>query len=280
MRLEVKGVEQGYGKKTVIRDIDFCVDPGEVVTILGPNASGKSTLIKTMCNILSPRSGTITIDGISISEIDRKEFAKMVGYVPQTTMFFGQSTVYDTVLIGRKPYVEWSYSSEDINIAADAMIKMKVGLLYDRLVSELSGGQVQRVSLARSLAQNPKFYMFDEPTSALDLRNQLDTLKMMRSLVRETKASMVMAMHDLNLALNYSDKVLALKNGTVYKFGTTDEVITEKMIKDVYNVDCEIVDGPRGKFIYSYDEDVGAAEAPPGTGGTYGKDDGGDKIKE
>ena len=280
MRLEVKGVEQGYGKKTVIRDIDFFVDPGEVVTILGPNASGKSTLIKTMCNILPPRSGTITIDGVNILEMDRREFAKIVGYVPQTTMFFGHSTVYDTVLIGRKPYVEWSYSSEDINIAADAMMKMKVGLLYDRMVSELSGGQIQRVSLARSLAQNPRFYMFDEPTSALDLRNQLDTLKMMRSLVRETKASMVMAMHDLNLALNYSDKVMALKDGTVYKFGTTAEVITEKMIKDVYNVDCEIVDGPKGKFIYSYDEDIGVAGSSPAAGGTpYGKDDT-DKIKE
>jgi len=265
MRFEVKGVEQGYGKKTVIRDIDFYVDPGEVVTILGPNASGKSTLIKTMCNILAPRKGTITIDGNDIGKMDRKEFAKIVGYVPQTTTFFGHSTVYDTVLIGRKPYVEWSYSNEDIGIAAEAMIKMKVGLLYDRLVSELSGGQVQRVSLARSLAQNPRFYMFDEPTSALDLRNQLDTLKMMRSLVKETKASMVMAMHDLNLALNYSDKVLALKNGTVYKFGSTEDVITEKMIKDVYNVDCEIVDGPKGKFIYSFDEEP-EADARPAAG--------------
>jgi len=265
MRLEVNGVEQGYGKKTVIKDINFCVDPGEVVTILGPNASGKSTLIKTMCNILPPKSGTVTIDGVNILEMDRKEFAKIVGYVPQTTTFFGHSTVYDTVLIGRKPYTEWSYSEDDINIAADAMMKMKVGLLYDRLVSELSGGQIQRVSLARSLAQNPRFYMFDEPTSALDLRNQLDTLKMMRSLVRETKASMVMAMHDLNLALNYSDKVMALKDGTVYKFGTTEEVITEKMIKDVYNVECEIVDGPRGKFIYSYDEDIGTPRTAQST---------------
>ena len=255
MRLEIKGVEQGYGKKIVISNIDLTVDPGEIVTILGPNASGKSTLIKTICNILPPKKGVITIDGNDISKMDRREFAKIVGYVPQTTTFFGHSTVYDTVLIGRKPYVDWSYSKEDINIAAEAMMKMKVGLLYDRLVSELSGGQVQRVSLARTLAQNPKFYIFDEPTSALDLRNQLDTLKMMRSLIKETGASMVMAMHDLNLALNYSDKVMALKDGTVYKSGTTEEVITEKMIKDVYGVDCEIVDGPRGKFIYSFDGD-------------------------
>jgi iron complex transport system ATP-binding protein len=256
MRLEIRGVEQGYGKKTVIRDIDMTVESGEVVTVLGPNGSGKSTLMKTICNVLPPREGTISIDGVSTKDLDRREFAKMVGYVPQLMVFFGQSTVYDSVLIGRKPYVEWSYSKEDIDTAADAMVKMKLGMLYDRLVSELSGGQMQRVTLARTLAQDPKFYIFDEPTSALDLRNQLDTLKMMRSLIKEKGASMVMAMHDLNLALRYSDKVMALKDGTVYGFGPTEEIITEKMIKDVYNVDSEIHDGPKGKFIYAFDEEM------------------------
>jgi iron complex transport system ATP-binding protein len=159
------------------------------------------------------------------------------------------------VLIGRRPYAEWSYSKKDINIAADAMIKMKVDSLYDRQVSELSGGQVQRVTLARTLAQDPKFYIFDEPTSALDLRNQLDTLKIMRSIIRETGVSMVMAMHDLNLALRFSDKVMALKDGKVYGFGPAKDIITEKMIKDVYNVDSEIIKGPRGIYIYAFDDD-------------------------
>lgn len=256
MKLELEGVKQGYGRKTIIEDIDLIVESGEVVTILGPNGSGKSTLIKTICNIMEPKAGTITIDDVPISEIDRNEFAKTVGYVPQSTLFFGHTSVYDSVLLGRRPYVEWAYSKEDINIAADAMIRMNIDTLYDRPVSQLSGGQIQRVSLARILAQDPKFYIFDEPTSALDLRNQLDTLKLMRSIIKEKGVSMVVAMHDLNLALRYSDKIMALKDGKVYNFGPAEEVITEQMIKDVYNVDSKIIDSPDGKYIYAFDEEI------------------------
>ncbi|NLN72053.1 MAG: ABC transporter ATP-binding protein [Thermoplasmatales archaeon] len=253
MKLELEGIKQGYGHKVVVEDIDMSVESGEVVTILGPNASGKSTLIKTICNILKPMAGTISIDGVCTSDVDRKEFAKIVGYVPQSTTFFGQSSVYDSVLIGRIPHIEWSYSSEDINKAADAMVKLNIDSLYDRQVSQLSGGQVQRVALARTLAQDPEFYIFDEPTSALDLRNQLDTLKMMREIIKEKNVCMVMAMHDLNLALRYSDKIMALKDGRVYDFGPAKDVITEKMIKDVYGVDSEIIESHNGKFIYAFD---------------------------
>jgi iron complex transport system ATP-binding protein len=253
MRLEISGIKQGYGKDTVIEDIDMVVETGEAVTILGPNGSGKSTLIKTICSILEPKAGTISIDGKNVNEIESKELAKILGYMPQTATFFGNSTVYDYVLIGRRPYVEWNYSKEDINIAANAMIKMNIDSLYDRDVSQLSGGQMQRVSLARILTQDPMFYIFDEPTSALDLRNQLDTLKLMRTLIKEKNVCMVMAMHDLNLALRYSDKVMALKDGRVYDFGPAEAVITTTMIKDVYGVDCEIVDGHNGKYIYAFE---------------------------
>ena len=115
---------------------------------------------------------------------------------------------------------------------------------------------MQRVTLARALAQEPELYVFDEPTSALDLRNQLDTLKVMRQVINETDACMIIALHDLNLAYRYSDKVLVLKDGTVYDFGKTEDVITPEMIKDVYGVDSEIVEGSRGKFIHSYDADL------------------------
>jgi len=152
--------------------------------------------------------------------------------------------------------VKWSYSRADIEAAADAMIRMKIDDLYDRPIHRLSGGQRQRVTLARALAQAPSFYVFDEPTSALDLRNQLDTLKVMRQVINDTGACMIIAMHDLNLAYRYSDKVLVLKDGTVYGFGDTEEIITPQMIKDVYGVDAEIVEGSKGKFIHSYDSDL------------------------
>ena len=261
MIMDVENIRQGYIKNDVISDVSFKARTGEVVTVLGPNGSGKSTLIKTMCRIMDPREGTISIDGQRIEDIPRSEFAKIVGYVPQNPEFIGYSSVYDSVLIGRKPYVQWNYSREDIAKAAEAMKFMKVDGLYDRQVSELSGGQRQRVTLARALAQDPMFYVFDEPTSALDLRNQLDTLKIMRQIIKERNTCMVVALHDLNLAIRYSDKVLVIHNGTTYAFGSPEDVITEKMILDVYGVESEIVEGQNGRYVHAYDSEIDSAMA-------------------
>ena len=257
MRLDVESVDQGYGSKMIIRDISLSAESGEVLTILGPNGSGKSTLIKTICGIREPKAGRILIDGTPIDKINREEFAKIVGYVPQNSEFIGHSTVYDAVLIGRLPYVKWRYTRNDIRIAVESMKMMKVSHFFDRQVSELSGGQKQRVTLARALTQDPEIYVFDEPTSALDLRNQLDTLKFMKSTIREKNTCMIVALHDLNLALRYSDKVAVLKDGGLYSFGRTEDVITSSMIKDVYNVDADIIETPRGKFIFAYDSEMG-----------------------
>lgn len=256
MKLEVHGLEQGYGNKTILKDISFSAESGEVVTILGPNGSGKSTLIKTICRIMQPRAGTVAIDGTDAFSIPGNEYAKLVSYVPQDPEFIGYSSVYDSVLIGRRPYVKWNYSRDDIDRAAEAMTFMKVDDLYNRQVSELSGGQRQRVTIARSLAQDPGIYVFDEPTSALDLRNQLDTLKIMRNIIKDHGTCMIIALHDLNLAMRYSDKILVISDNTVYGFGTPDEVITESMIKHVYGVESEIVDSPRGKYIHAFDSEI------------------------
>ena len=255
MRLDVKDLVQGYGKKTIIKGIDFHAESGKILTVLGPNGSGKSTLIKTLCNVMEKRSGSILINGIELSDYDRTELAKIIAYVPQKNIVFGFSTVYDAVLIGRRPYVKWSYSKKDLAKAADSMIAMKVDDLYDRQVQELSGGQMQRVTLARALAQEPELYVFDEPTSALDLRNQLDTLKLMREVIERDNSGMIIALHDLNLALRYSDDVLVLKDGFVYDFGPAEEVITEKMIYDVYGVRSEIVEGTDGLYVHALDSD-------------------------
>ncbi len=256
MKLEVNNLEQGYGSTIILRDVSFSAESGEIVTVLGPNGSGKSTLIKTICRIMQPRAGSINIDGIDAFSISGNDYAKLISYVPQNPEFIGYASVYDSVLIGRRPYVKWDYSKTDIDKAAEAMTFMKVDDLYDRQVSELSGGQRQRVAIARSLAQDPGIYVFDEPTSALDLRNQLDTLKIMRSIIKERGTCMIIALHDLNLALRYSDKILVISDGTVYGFGTPDEVITERMIKHVYGVESEIVDSPRGRYVHAFDSEI------------------------
>lgn len=260
MRMEIDGLSQGYGRESVIEDISFSAESGELLTILGPNGCGKSTLIKTLCNVRKPRSGTITVDGVETSTMDPRELAKLIGYVPQTITSSGYSTVYDLVLIGRKPYVDWNYSHEDLQIAAEAMMTMNVNTYLDKDVSELSGGQRQRVFIARALAQDPEFYIFDEPTSSFDLRNQLDTMRIMKNIVRQKNACLIVALHDLNLAIRYSDRVMVLDKKGIYDIGKPADVITSEMIKDVYGVSADIVSDSHGLFVRSYDSEFDIME--------------------
>lgn len=249
MRMSVRNLVQGYGSKTILDDLSFDVDTGEVLALLGPNGSGKSTLIKTICNIMEPRSGQILIDETPIEDIDITDLAKIVSYVPQSTAAATYTTVMDTVLLGRKPYVTWSYRQKDIDYALDAMKAMRIIGYSSRDVSDLSGGQRQRVFLARSLAQCPSFFIFDEPTSALDLKHQMNTMIKMREVVHDKGAGMVIALHDINLAMNYSDKVLMLKNGKIFAYGTPDETITEENIRAVYGVESRIMEAEGRRFI-------------------------------
>ena len=249
MRMSVRNLVQGYGSKTILDDISFDVDTGEVLALLGPNGSGKSTLIKTICNIMEPRSGQILIDETPIEDIDITDLAKIVSYVPQSTAAATYTTVMDTVLLGRKPYVTWSYRQKDIDYALDAMKAMRIIGYSSRDVSDLSGGQRQRVFLARSLAQCPSFFIFDEPTSALYLKHQMNTMIKMREVVHDKGAGMVIALHDINLAMNYSDKVLMLKNGKIFAYGTPDETITEENIRAVYGVESRIMEAEGRRFI-------------------------------
>jgi iron complex transport system ATP-binding protein len=176
----------------------------------------------------------------------------MIGYVPQYFHYTPFTTVLDTVLIGRRPYMSWSVSDDDLNIVDSALSIMSITDLSDRFVNELSGGQRQRVFIARALAQDPSFFLFDEPTSSLDLRHQLETVLTMQNIVRKDDSGMIIALHDLNLALRYTDKVLMLKDGEMYAYGTPDNVLTVESVRDVYGVNSEIVENEQGKFILSY----------------------------
>lgn len=252
MNISVDSVSQKYGSHVVLKDISFESISGEVLALLGPNGSGKSTLIKTIADILAPASGSITIDGVDVQKIDLIDRAKMIGYVPQYFHYTPFTNVLDTVLIGRRPYMSWSVSDEDLNVVDKAMSTMNITDLSDRFVNELSGGQRQRVFIARALAQDPNFFLFDEPTSSLDLRHQLETVSTMREIVRTDNSGMIIALHDLNLALRYTDKVMLLKDGEMYDYGTPSEVLTTESVRDVYGVHAEFVENAQGRFILSY----------------------------
>ena len=252
MNISVDSVSQKYGSHAVLKNISFEAKSGEVLALLGPNGSGKSTLIKTIADILTPAGGSITIDGADVQKIDRIDRAKMIGYVPQYFHYTPFTTVLDTVLIGRRPYMSWSVSDDDLAAVDQAMATMNITDLSDRFVNELSGGQRQRVFIARALAQDPNFFLFDEPTSSLDLRHQLETVSTMRDIVRKDNSGMIIALNDLNLALRYTDKVLLLKDGEMYDHGAPADVLTPKSLRDVYGVDAEFVENAQGRFILSY----------------------------
>jgi iron complex transport system ATP-binding protein len=246
-------IYQRYGSNEVLNGLTFNVESGEILALLGPNGSGKSTLIKTMCNLFPAKSGRVTVEGRDISGIEPLERAKILGYVPQTVQHAPFTTVLDTVLVGRRPYMQWSYSENDLKVAAEALETMNICDLRDRYINELSGGQKQRVFIARTLTQRPNFYLFDEPTSSLDLKYQLKTMKIMRDVVHKEGCGMIVAMHDLNLALRYADKVMMLKDTHIYSYGRPEEVLTSEAIHDVYGVESYIIKNDRGLFILPYD---------------------------
>ncbi|HJJ27418.1 MAG TPA: ABC transporter ATP-binding protein [Methanocorpusculum sp.] len=252
MNISIKSLTQKYGKHTVLNDVSFSAETGKITALLGPNGCGKSTIIKTIAGILPCPENTIYSDGTDITTLHKADRAKMIGYVPQHFHYTAFTNVLDTVLIGRRPYMSWSVSEEDLKAVDSALRLMNIEDLSERYINELSGGQRQRVFIARALAQEPSFYIFDEPTSALDLRHQLETMSAMQNVVHAEKAGMIVALHDLNLALKYADSVVLLKDGCVYAEGKPLDVLTPEAVSDVYGVTSELVECRNGMFIHPY----------------------------
>lgn len=203
MKIEVNGVHFSYGRKAVLNEVNIAVEKGKVISIVGPNGSGKSTILKCIDKILKPQRGTILLEGKDIGSLQQKELAKYLGYVPQSGNSPFPSTVFDTVLMGRRPHTNWSVSSRDKEIVSRILRGMGLEDMALRYFNELSGGERQKVLLARAMAQEPEVLLLDEPTSALDLRHQLEVMNLISSMVRKNGISVVMAIHDLNLASRY-----------------------------------------------------------------------------
>ncbi len=255
MTLSISDVCQGYNGTIVIDGISFDIERGEMVSVLGPNGSGKSTLIKTVCRIMKPISGQVSVDGMPIQGMEPKEFSHMIGYVPQKYTPSDYMTVFDSVLIGRAPYMSWSFSDSDFAHAEEAMDRMGIFDLAEKYVNDLSGGQMQKVVLARAIAQDPEYFVLDEPTSALDLKNQMLALRMVRNVVSLGKSGALVALHDLNLAMHFCDRVILLKDGHIHSSGKPEDAITEDSIREVYGVSSEILQGRDGPFVHILEDD-------------------------
>lgn len=238
MILEVNGVEFQYQSKEVLKDIKFHLKKNEILAILGPNGVGKTTLLKCMNAILKPKSGTILVDKEDVLKLEQIDIARRMGYVPQRCEP-ARLTAFDAILLGRMPHIKWNIAPEDIMIVESTIKKLNLEEMALRYIDELSGGELQKVGIARAIAQDPKLLLLDEPTSSLDLKNQLEILNIIRDVVRNENVSAVMTMHDLNLAFRYSDKFLFLKNGTIFAAGSMSD-ITPQIIEEVYGVPVSI----------------------------------------
>ncbi len=245
MRLEVRGVRVVLRSREVLRNVSMEVDEGDLVALLGPNGSGKSTLLRTIFGILEPLDGVVLFDGRRLMFEER---AKVLGYLPQETPEVGL-TVLEVVLLGRTPHISGlkRVGSNDVAIAKAAL--REVGMLdfEDRRFSELSGGEKQKVLLARVFAQQPLVMLLDEPTAHLDLASQLEIMRLVKRKV-ERESSAIVAMHDVNLAAAFAEKIMMIKNGEIVYAGYVDEVLTPEAIRDVYGV--EVIVKKHGGYVY------------------------------
>jgi iron complex transport system ATP-binding protein len=238
MFFEVNGIAFSYGSMRVLDGVSFTVKSDEVVSILGPNGVGKTTLIKCIDKVIKPSSGSVSIEGADLHMMSKKEIAKNVGYVAQRSET-SKTTVFDSVLLGRKPHFDWNATEKDVRLAGRVIHLLGLDGLALKYVDEISGGEYQLVQIARVLVQQPKVILLDEPTSSLDLSNQHMIMHLIRNIVKKNHMAAIMIIHDLNLAIRHSDKFVLMKQGRIYAVGG-HEVITPGNIKEVYNIDAYV----------------------------------------
>ncbi|MGZ9810474.1 ABC transporter ATP-binding protein [Pseudoroseicyclus sp. H15] len=244
--LSTHDLSAGYAERAILDGIDLSLPPGRVTAIVGANACGKSTLLRAMSRLLSPRAGQVLLDGQSVHKLPAKELARQLGLLPQSPIAPEGITVADLIGRGRHPHhgVFTRWSRADDEAVAAAMEATKTLDLADRAVDELSGGQRQRVWVAMALAQETGVLLLDEPTTFLDVSHQIEVLDLLVDLNRARGTTIVMVLHDLNLAARYADYLIALAQGRVYATGAPEHVLTETMVRSVFGLDSQIIRDP------------------------------------
>ncbi|MEV5817753.1 ABC transporter ATP-binding protein [Micromonospora harpali] len=244
--LSTRDLVVGYDERTVLDGLDVTLPAGAFTVIVGPNACGKSTLLRTMARLLTPRSGTVLLDGTAIRDLPTREVARRLGVLPQSPLVPEGVTVADLVGRGRQPYQRWwrQWSAADSAAVDEAMALADVAGLADRPVDTLSGGQRQRVWIAMTLAQDTEALLLDEPTTFLDLAHQVEVLDLLHRLRAERGRTVVAVLHDLNQAARYADHLVAMHAGAVVAAGPPREILTAALVRDVFGLDCVVVPCP------------------------------------
>lgn len=239
MILDVRRLAANYGRQPVFSGIDFTLRENELLAILGPNGAGKTTMLKCINGILKPKTGAVLIEGADILRMPAALIARSIGYVAQNQEP-ARLTAFDAILLGRKPHMGWRVAEKDLRIADAAVKRLGLEKLALKYTDQMSSGELQKVSIARALVQEPTVLLLDEPTSSLDLKNQLEILRTIRMAITSHPVGAIMTMHDLNLAMRFADSFLLLKDGRIHAGGDISG-ITPEMIKEAYGVDVRII---------------------------------------
>ncbi len=245
-RLHASHLKLGYDNKIIADDLSVAIPDGAFTVIVGPNACGKSTLLRALCRLLKPSAGEVMLDGKNISSFATKALARELGLLPQTSIAPDSITVADLVSRGRYPHQSLlkQWTQADKQAVEAAMAATNVSQLADRSVDELSGGQRQRVWVAMALAQQTPLLLLDEPTTYLDIAHQIELLDLFRQLNRERRQTMIAVLHDLNHACRYADHIIAMRDGKIVAEGKPAEIITAELVERVFGMPCMIIDDP------------------------------------
>ena len=240
--LEVQNLSFSYGDNHVLKEIELSIPENELVSILGINGAGKSTLLKCLNRIITPQTAEIKLKSMDLNELDLVEISKLISYVPQSVRSSFSMDVFDVVLLGRRPYINWRIGENDRKVVSDTLRFLNLEDFAFRKFNQLSGGERQRIIIAKAIAQEPQLFLLDEPTSDLDLKNQIQVMKKLKSLVSDTDSpkSALIAIHDINIAARFSDRIILLSDGKIVADGTPVEVLTSENIAKVFDVTSEI----------------------------------------
>lgn len=241
--INIKKLNYSYGKKEVLKELSLDIDKNKLTGIIGPNGCGKSTLAKNIIKYINGKFESFKIMDTDIRELTHKKIAQLISYIPQKSIIIPNISVFDYVLLGRFPLLKnsWdNYSEQDYEIVEKNINLLNIRELKDRNIETLSGGELQKALLARALAQEAKILLLDEPTSALDLNNAVEFMKILKNISMKKEISVIIIIHDLNLASLFCDSLIILKDGRFIEKGSPKEVINEANIKSVYNLDCKV----------------------------------------
>lgn len=246
MSISSKNLTLAYGNNIVLKDINVMIPKNKISILVGSNGCGKSTLLKTISRLLKPVDGSVFLEDSNIFEKSSKEIAKKLAILTQAPAAPSDLTVFNLVKQGRYPYQTWfnQWSKEDEKIVSYALEKTGLTDIQHRKISDLSGGQKQRVWIAMTLAQQTEVILLDEPTNHLDIKYKIEVLDLLKSLNKHEKRTIVIVLHDINLACRYADYIIAIKDGKVHSEGKPEEIITEQLIRDVFDINSKVVPCP------------------------------------